>query len=79
MATQTVTLDQDAYERLLAAQAGDESLSEVVRRASFARPAPTGAELLAYFRVGGSGVSDEYLASVEEAARRDAPPDDPWA
>jgi transcriptional regulator with XRE-family HTH domain len=39
----------------------------------------TGAELLRYFRAGGSGVSEDYLNGVEAAEKNDRPPDDPWA
>jgi transcriptional regulator with XRE-family HTH domain len=42
-------------------------------------PMATGAELLRYYRAGGSGVSEAYLDAVEEADKSDRPPDDPWA
>jgi hypothetical protein len=79
MATKTITLELDAYEKLRAAKKAGESFTEVVRRAEFADAAPTGAELLAYLATGGSGVSDRYLDAVEEATQHDPVPDDPWA
>jgi hypothetical protein len=78
MATKTITLELDAYEKLRAAKKSGESFSEVVRRASFPDTPLTGARLLEYYRSGGSGVSDEYLDSVEEAIKHDPVPDDPW-
>lgn len=78
MATKTITLEMDAYERLRSAKRAGESFSEVVRRALFPDSAPTGADLLGYFRGGGSGVAHSYLDAVEQAAQNDPPPDDPW-
>jgi hypothetical protein len=78
MATKTITLELDAYEHLRAAKRPGESFSEVVRRAVFSETPPTGAELRAWFRAGGSGVSLEYLRGVEQANECDTPPDDPW-
>lgn len=79
MATKTITLEMDAYEKLQTAKKAGESFSEVVRRAEFANAPATGASLLAYYRDGGSGVSELYLATAEEAAKHDPIPDNPWA
>ena len=79
MATKTITLELDAYEKLRAAKKNGESFSEVVRRATFSDAPLTVADLLAYYRSGGGGVSEDYLQSVEEAARHDPVPDNPWA
>jgi hypothetical protein len=79
MATKTTTLEIDAYEKLRAAKNAGESFTEVVRRAEFPDAAPTGASLLACVLTGGSGGSDGYLDAVEEAAKHDPIPDDPWA
>lgn len=79
MATKTITLELDAYERLRASKRPGESFSEVVRRAVFPDSPPTGGDLLAYFRAGGSGVSEAYLEAVEKAAQNDRPPDNPWS
>ena len=69
----------DAYERLRSSKRPGESFSEVVRRALFPDTPSTGNDLLAYFRNGGSGVSDAYLDAVERAAENDRPPDNPWS
>ena len=79
MATKTIALELDAYEKLRTARKAGESLSEVVRRASFADAPLTGESLRAYLRAGGGGVSERHLDAVEEAAKRDPLPDDPWA
>jgi hypothetical protein len=79
MATKTITLEIDAYEKLRAAKKAGESFSEVVRRASFADGPLTGEALLVYLRSGGGGVSERYLDAVETAAKLDPVPDDPWA
>jgi len=79
MATKTITLEMDAYEKLRTAKKPGESFSEVVRRTSF-RDAPlTGQDLRAHLRAGGSGISEKYLDAVEKAAAHDTLPDDPWA
>ena len=78
--TKTITLELDAYEKLRAAQKPGESLSEVIRRADLTKPllddpltrkAPTGAQLLEYYRNGGGGFSEEDLDSIEEALKYD--------
>jgi hypothetical protein len=79
MATKTITLELDAYEKLRMAKKAGESFSEVVRRAAFPDAPLTGADLREYLRAGGSGVSERYLKSVEEAAKDDPVPEDPWA
>lgn len=79
MATKTVTLELDAYEKLRFAKRGGESFSEVVRRATFVDVPATGEALRDYFHKGGSGVTETYLDAVEEAAKHDPVPDDSWA
>ena len=79
MATKTITLELDAYEKLRQAKRGGESFTEVVRRAMWVDAPATGEALIHYFRNGGSGTSDKYLDAVEEAAIHDPRPDDPWA
>lgn len=79
MATRTITLELDAYEKLRQVKRGGESFTEVVRRAVWMDAPATGEALLHYYRNGGSGVSSKYLDSVEGAAMRDPIPDDPWA
>ncbi|HUF61532.1 MAG TPA: antitoxin VapB family protein [Verrucomicrobiales bacterium] len=79
MATKTITLELDAYEKLRRAKKPGESFSQVVRRAAFPDEPLTGARLRAYLRAGGSGISETYLDSVEKALQHDPVPDDPWA
>jgi len=50
-----------------------------VRRAVVEDAPVTGAALREYYRKGGSGISEKYLDSVEEAAKHDPIPDNPWA
>lgn len=79
MPTKTITLELDAYEKLRLAKRGGESFTEVVRRAVLVDPPLTGASLREFFRNGGSGVSEKYLDTVDEASKHDPVPDDPWA
>jgi hypothetical protein len=79
MATKTITLELDAYEKLRLSKRPGESFTEVVRRARFDEPPSTGASLLEYLRKGGSSVAEAYLKEVEAADKNDKPPDDPWA
>jgi len=46
MATKTISLELDAYDRLKRAKRGKESFSAVVRRARFDAPKSTGAAIL---------------------------------
>lgn len=46
MATKTISLELDAYEKLKRAKRGSESFSEVVRRARFDADESTGARVL---------------------------------
>jgi len=50
MATKTITLELDAYEKLRAAKRGGESFSDVVRRAPINESPVSGATLRAYYR-----------------------------
>lgn len=79
MATKTITLELDAYEKLRTAKKPGESFSEVVRRAAFTDAPLNGENLRAYLRSGGSGVSERYLDAAETASKHDPAPDDPWA
>jgi hypothetical protein len=79
MATKTITLELDAYEKLRLSKRPGESFTEVVRRARFEENPATGASLRQYFREGGSGVGEDYLDAVDAAEKSDQPPDDSWA
>jgi len=78
MATKTITLEIDAYEKLRLAKRGGESFTEVVRRAVLVDAPLTGAALREYLQNGGSGISEKYLDAVEYAAKHDPIPDNPW-
>jgi len=79
MATKTISLETDAYDRLRAAKRAGESFSEVVRRASFEDAPLTASRLREYLKSRCSGAAERYLNSVEEAEKNDTHPDDPWA
>jgi hypothetical protein len=79
MATKTITLELDAYEKLRLAKRPGESFTEVVRRSRFEEVSATGTGLRKYLRGGGAGVSETYLNAIEAADKNDRPPDDPWA
>ncbi len=50
MPTKTISLEMDAYERLKAAKRPGESFSAVVRRGIFRKEAPTGKDLLKWYK-----------------------------
>ncbi len=79
MATKTITLELDAYEKLRTSQKPEEFFSEVVRHAAFADAPLTGENLRAYLHSGGSGISEKYLDAVEKAAAHEPLPDNPGA
>ena len=79
MATKTITLEMDAYEKLRLAKRPGESFTEVVRRAALVEAPMTGAALRQFYKEGGSGVSGKYLDAVEKASLNDSLPDNPWA
>lgn len=78
VATKTITLELDAYERLCSFKRPGESFSEVVRRAIFPDCPPKGIDLLNYYNAGGSCVPDSYLDAVEQADKSDKSPDNSW-
>lgn len=80
MSTKTVSLKQEAYERLKAARRyPGESFSEVVLRATWPEDTMTARALLESYRAGQRHFSDEELDRVEALKRRDVPPEDKWA
>jgi hypothetical protein len=78
VATKTIRLELDVYEKLRAAKKAGESFSEVVGRAMFPDEPLTGASLRSYLRGGGSRISEDSLDAVEAADRRDPTTDNPW-
>jgi predicted CopG family antitoxin len=80
MATKTISLKLEAWERLKRARrTPDESFSEVVMRAQWPEVGITAEELLALYRVQGSHLTAEAMDRIEEADRGDQPPEDKWS
>jgi predicted CopG family antitoxin len=74
MATKTISLELDAYEKLLAAKRGRESFSSVVRRAILSNSAKTGEALLDMLRSRSALLDEEELDAVEKiAGKKDLP------
>lgn len=79
MATKTISLKVEAYERLKAARrTPDESFSQVVMRARWPDQTVTGGELLRLCRERGPLLSEEGIRVIEELKRDDQPPEDKW-
>jgi predicted CopG family antitoxin len=80
MATKTISLKLEAYERLRRARRfPEESFSEVVLRATWPEETLTAGELLRRTRERGAYFTGEELDRVAEAKRADGPPEDKWA
>lgn len=80
MATKTISLKIEAYERLrLARRRPDESFSEVVMRAEWRELGITARELREVYRNEGPTLSADALDRVEAAIGGDRPPEDKWA
>jgi hypothetical protein len=75
MATKTISLEMDAYERLKQAKRGKESFSAVVRRARFDAPESTGAAILAETEAiygSGKGATARVIDYWDKAETMDA-------
>ncbi len=80
MATKTISLRPEAYERPRRARRHPgESFSEVVHRATWPEQILTGAELLRRCREAGCLYTEAELDRIEELKVADRPPDDKWA
>ena len=78
MGTKTISLKDEAYERLRAARRyPGESFSEVVLRATWPEDTVTARQLLDLLKKR-SALSEETLRRVEEAKGLDVPPEDKW-
>jgi hypothetical protein len=78
MATKTMSIDLEAYQRLRTARRSpDESFSHVIKRAHWRSEAPTAAALLdALAEL--PAVGDNVLTRLDTAQQADAPPEDRW-
>lgn len=80
MATKTISLKEEAYNRLRAARRyRDESFSEVVMRATWPEDTVTGRALLDLLGSRRVHLRADELDRIEEASQRDHPPEDKWA
>lgn len=80
MGTKTISLKDEAYERLRAAKRyPGESFSEVVLRASWPEDTITARALLGVYRTPRRGFSDEELNRIEALKSHDSTPEDKWA
>lgn len=78
VATKTISVDLEAYERLRAARRSpNESFSHVIKRAHWPNEARTAAALLDALAELPT-VDDDVLAHLDEAQRADVPPEDRW-
>lgn len=76
MATKTISLELDAYEKLKMQKKPGESFSAVVRRAEFEpKKGMTGRELLEYYKKRGPVLTEEDCDRIEELNRNDFPPE----
>ena len=79
MATKTISLRLDAYERLRRARLHPgESFTEVVLRAQWPDRGMTAGELRAAYQREGPLLSEEALDRIDEASATDTPPEDKW-
>lgn len=78
MATKTISVDLDAYERLRRARVRpDESFSRVIKRAIWSPPPSTGGALLELLERT-PPLPDSVIERLEKAQIEDKPPSDPW-
>jgi predicted CopG family antitoxin len=78
MATKTISIDLEAYDRLRRARlAPDESFSRVIKRARWRNELKTAAGLLRALQE--APLPEPFaIDRLDEAQRTDLPPEDPW-
>ena len=80
MATKTISLRIEAYERLRTARRyPDESFSQVILRAHWPEETLSAGAFLARRRETGPLLSDEILNRIEDLKRAEGPPADKWS
>jgi predicted CopG family antitoxin len=78
MATKTISVDLEAYERMSRARKHPrESFSQVIHRAVWIDGPRNGKRLLELMK-SLPPASDEEIARLDDAQKSDLPPDDPW-
>lgn len=78
MATKTISIDMEAYERLRSARREPrESFSQVIKRAHWPTPPKSAIALLDALDAT-TPLSSEEIARLEQAQADDRPPEDPW-
>jgi hypothetical protein len=79
MATKTISVKLEAYERLRnARRRPTESFSDVILRAVWPEAPITGGELLDLYAAEGPFLSEASLDRIESAIAADTPPEDKW-
>lgn len=79
MATKTISVDMEAYERLCRARRSPrESFSKVIKRATWERDEQTAASMLRSSEALPL-IDEDALAALDRGQREDNPPEDPWA
>ena len=78
MATKTISIKEDAYQRLVAAKRGNESFTQVVLRAVWPEQTITGREFLKRMEVEGSTFLGQELDAIDLHKASDVPPVDKW-
>ena len=79
MATKTISLRLDAYERLRnARRSKEESFTHVILRATWSESMTTAGELLDWLKSEGPTFSNEDLDRMEESKRDQQLPEDKW-
>jgi predicted CopG family antitoxin len=78
MATKTISIDLEAYDRLRHARLRrEESFSQVIKRATWGKPGHTAGEFLAAM-ASCPVVDAKTLDRLDAAQRQDAPPENAW-